>query len=168
MRNLVLLPALAVSSLMASQNAAAQVRIQTAPGGYAYAFANSDRPMIGVSTRSSGKRDTLGLLVGGAAWGLSGGDAEVLDSVITAAVRGDYVVTPEHIRMERGLEFYGRAPQYREVALLVGVEGMQPTEVAQILGQKPEAIRQRLARARAQLASALGEHAPAAWRKSEP
>jgi hypothetical protein len=58
---------------------------------------------------------TLGLLVGGAAWGLSGGDAEVLDSVITAAVRGDYVVTPEHIRMERGLEFYGRAPQYREV-----------------------------------------------------
>jgi hypothetical protein len=58
---------------------------------------------------------TLGLLVGGTAWGLSGGDAEVLDSVITAAVRGDYVVTPEHIRMERSLEFYGRAPQYREV-----------------------------------------------------
>jgi hypothetical protein len=58
---------------------------------------------------------TLGLVVGGAAWGLSGGDAEVLDAVITAAVRGDYVVTPEHIRMERGLEFYGRAPQYREV-----------------------------------------------------
>lgn len=57
------------------------------------------------------------------------------------------------------------APPYREVALLVGVEGMQPTEVAQILGQKPEAIRQRLSRARAQLAGALGEHAPAAWRK---
>lgn len=57
------------------------------------------------------------------------------------------------------------APPYREVALLVGVEGMQPTEVAQILGQKPEAVRQRLARARAQLAGALGEHAPAAWRQ---
>lgn len=57
------------------------------------------------------------------------------------------------------------APPYREVALLVGVEGMQPTEVAQILGQKPEAVRQRLARARAQLASALGDHAPAAWRQ---
>ena len=55
-------------------------------------------------------------------------------------------------------------PTYREVALLVGVEGMQPTEVAQILGQKPEAIRQRLARARTQLADALGEHAPASWR----
>ena len=36
-------------------------------------------------------------------------------TVITAAVRGDYVVTPEHIRMERGLEFYGRAPEYRQV-----------------------------------------------------
>jgi RNA polymerase sigma-70 factor (ECF subfamily) len=58
------------------------------------------------------------------------------------------------------------APPYREVALLVGVEGMQPAEVAQILGQKPEAVRQRLARARTQLAGALGEHAPAAWRKA--
>lgn len=56
------------------------------------------------------------------------------------------------------------APPYREVALLVSVEGLQPTEVAEILGQKPEAIRQRLARARALLAAALGEHAPAAWR----
>lgn len=53
---------------------------------------------------------------------------------------------------------------YREVALLVGVEGLQPTEVAQILGQRPDAIRQRLARARSQLAEMLGELAPAAWR----
>ena len=63
MRNLVLLPALAVSSLIATQDVAAQVRVQTVPGGYAYAFGDPDRPMIGVSTRSSGKRDTLGLLV---------------------------------------------------------------------------------------------------------
>jgi RNA polymerase sigma factor (sigma-70 family) len=60
--------------------------------------------------------------------------------------------------------FAALAPAYREVALLVGVEGMQPAEVAQILGQKPDAIRQRLARARTQLAEALGEHAPTAWR----
>lgn len=58
---------------------------------------------------------TLGLVIGGTAWGLSGGDQAVLDSVVTASVRGDYVVTPEHIRMERGLEFYGREPRYREV-----------------------------------------------------
>jgi len=54
--------------------------------------------------------------------------------------------------------FAGLAPAYREVALLVGVEGLQPTEVAAILGQRPEAVRQRLACARAQLAAALGEH----------
>jgi RNA polymerase sigma factor (sigma-70 family) len=62
--------------------------------------------------------------------------------------------------------FAGLAPAYREVALLVGVEGMQPTEAAQVLGQSPEAVRQRLSRARTQLAAALGEHAPAAWRSS--
>jgi len=60
--------------------------------------------------------------------------------------------------------FAALAPSYREVALLVGVEGLQPTEVAHILGLKPDAVRQRLARARAQLAEALGEHAPASWR----
>ena len=58
---------------------------------------------------------TLGMLIGGLAWGLSGGDQQVLESVVTPALRGDYVVTPQHIRMERGLEFYGRDPQYREV-----------------------------------------------------
>jgi RNA polymerase sigma-70 factor (ECF subfamily) len=60
--------------------------------------------------------------------------------------------------------FAALAPAYREVALLVGVEGLPPAEVAQILGQKPDAIRQRLARARTQLAEILGEHAPASWR----
>jgi len=49
------------------------------------------------------------------------------------------------------------ASSYREVALLVGVEGLTPTEVAEILGEKPETIRQRLARARTQLAAALGD-----------
>jgi predicted metalloprotease with PDZ domain len=44
-------------------NAGAQVRVQTAPGGFAYVMGDPDRPMIGVSTRSSGKRDTLGLLI---------------------------------------------------------------------------------------------------------
>ena len=58
------------------------------------------------------------------------------------------------------------SPAYREVALLVGVEGLKPTEVAQILDETPEAVRQRLARARAQLAEAHGDLAPASWRTS--
>lgn len=60
--------------------------------------------------------------------------------------------------------FASLAPAHREVALLVGVEGLQPTEVAEILGQRPEAVRQRLARARVQLAEALGDLAPTSRR----
>jgi hypothetical protein len=56
---------------------------------------------------------SMGLLFGGIAWGLSGGDNDVMEAVITPSVRGDYVVTPEHIRMEDTLEFLGRDPQYR-------------------------------------------------------
>lgn len=43
----------------------------------------------------------------------------------------------------------------REVLLLVGVEGLAHEEVATILGITPEATRQRLSRARAQLAEKL-------------
>ncbi len=58
---------------------------------------------------------TMGLLIGGMGWGLSGGDTQVLEAIVSPAVRGDYVLTPDHIRMERTIEFYGREPQYREV-----------------------------------------------------
>lgn len=62
--------------------------------------------------------------------------------------------------------FAALAPPYREVALLVGVEGLSPAEVALIIGQRADAVRQRLARARSQLVEALGEHAPA-WRRHD-
>ncbi len=57
---------------------------------------------------------TCGLVFGGAAWGLSGGDSSVLSAVVTPAVRGDYVITPAILRGERELTFFGRDPQYRE------------------------------------------------------
>jgi RNA polymerase sigma-70 factor (ECF subfamily) len=44
---------------------------------------------------------------------------------------------------------------FREVLLLVGVEGLRPTEAAVICGVSPEALRQRLKRARALLATRL-------------
>ena len=55
------------------QDAGAQVRVQSAPGAFAYVLGDPDRPMIGISTRSSGKRDTRGLLVESVT---SGGPAE--------------------------------------------------------------------------------------------
>ncbi len=54
-----------------------------------------------------------GLIIGGFAWALSGGDRDVMNAVFTPAVRGDYVVTPAHLRGERPLEFFGRDPAYR-------------------------------------------------------
>jgi len=53
-----------------------------------------------------------GLVVGGFAWVFSAGDNDVVKTVTTPAVRGDYVVTPEHLRGERPLEFIGREPDY--------------------------------------------------------
>jgi RNA polymerase sigma-70 factor (ECF subfamily) len=46
-------------------------------------------------------------------------------------------------------------PSHREVLLLVGVEGFSPAEAAGICGITPEAMRQRLSRARSQLAHRL-------------
>ena len=56
----------------------------------------------------------LGAVIGGFAWGLSGGDTEVLTAVISPAVRGDYVITPSHLRGEEPVEFIGRRETYRE------------------------------------------------------
>ena len=52
---------------------------------------------------------SAGVLFGGIAWGLSGGDREVADAVMNPAVRGDYVVTPAHLRGDRKLAFIGAA-----------------------------------------------------------
>ncbi len=61
----------------------------------------------------------LGLVFGGFAWGLSGGDTEVMTAVVSPAVRGDYVVTPSHIRGEERLQFIGRRPDYFEETVVL-------------------------------------------------
>jgi hypothetical protein len=55
---------------------------------------------------------TLGVVMGGMAWGLSGGDSDVMGAVLLPAVRGDYVVTPANLRGQRPLEFIGHRPGY--------------------------------------------------------
>jgi RNA polymerase sigma-70 factor (ECF subfamily) len=44
---------------------------------------------------------------------------------------------------------------YREVLLLVGIQGLTPAEAASVCAISPEALRQRLSRARALLARRL-------------
>lgn len=56
-------------------------------------------------------------------------------------------------RLEMALA--GLPPQHREVLLLVGYEGLTPSEAADVCGVTAVALRQRLARARAALAEAL-------------
>lgn len=58
-------------------------------------------------------------------------------------------------RLERGLA--ALPALHREVLLLVGVEGFTAAEAAVICGVTPETLRQRLSRARVQLARAIGE-----------
>jgi hypothetical protein len=65
---------------------------------------------------------TLGTVLGGLAWGLSGGDSDVLEAVLLPAVRGDYVVTPSHLRGVEPLEFVGRRPGYEADAAVVAEE----------------------------------------------
>ncbi len=57
------------------------------------------------------------------------------------------------VRLTRGL---ARLPvRYREVLLLVGVEGMAPAEAAMVCGVKPDAMRKRLERARDMLSAVI-------------
>ena len=56
-------------------------------------------------------------------------------------------------RVERALGVL--PPRYREVLLLIAVEGLTPAEAAEACAVTPEALRQRLSRARAMLAREL-------------
>jgi RNA polymerase sigma factor (sigma-70 family) len=58
-------------------------------------------------------------------------------------------------RVERALS--ALSPQQREVLLLVGHEGLTPTDAAAVCGIGAEALRQRLSRARAALAEQLDD-----------
>ena len=51
-----------------------------------------------------------GGVAAGMAYLASAGNQDVTTPILTPSVRGDYVVTPEHLRGERTLEFFGREP----------------------------------------------------------
>jgi hypothetical protein len=53
-----------------------------------------------------------GGLTAGMAWLFSAGDSDVVNPIIDASLRGDYVITPSHLRGERPVEFIGRSPEH--------------------------------------------------------
>jgi hypothetical protein len=53
----------------------------------------------------------LGTVVSGLAYLMTGFDADVARPVFYSAVRGDYVITPDHLQGRRAVEFVGRDPR---------------------------------------------------------
>ena len=51
---------------------------------------------------------TLGTVTSGFAWVFTGGRTDIAREIITASVRGDYVVTPENLTFNEPLVFTGR------------------------------------------------------------
>jgi hypothetical protein len=57
-----------------------------------------------------------GGLVGGLAWLFSGGDSDVATPIWTASVRGDYVISPDHLTGAKKLEFIGQSEEQKRAA----------------------------------------------------
>lgn len=57
----------------------------------------------------------LGGIVGGFAYGLTGGDDKVAKKVWDTSLRGTYVITPDHLRGDKPVRFLG-VPQEEEEA----------------------------------------------------
>jgi RNA polymerase sigma-70 factor (ECF subfamily) len=95
-------------------------------------------------------------------------EGEHLESLAFAGSAEASTATPHELavasesqrRLEAALAALPEA--HREVLLLVLVERLTPAEAAPVLGLTAEAVRQRLSRARTQLAAALAEPDPAA------
>ncbi len=79
----------------------------------------------------------LGLAFGGLGWALSGGDAAVAQVVIGPAVRGDYVVTPSHLRGERKLAFVGVAGPGEPADVMLGRGGPEDEYVESFYDYEP-------------------------------
>jgi hypothetical protein len=54
---------------------------------------------------------TAGFFVAGGAYVVTGGRKDIYDTILNPAWRGDYVITPEHLTMERRLVFVGPYPE---------------------------------------------------------
>ena len=52
----------------------------------------------------------LGLMTGGLGYLLSAGNADVADNIIYPAVRGNYIITPSHLKGEQPVVFIGPPP----------------------------------------------------------
>ena len=70
----------------------------------------------------------LGLLTGGLGYLLTAGRADVANDIIFPAVRGDYVITPNHLKGEERVVFVGSPPPAEPVPAQQPAAATAPTE----------------------------------------
>lgn len=91
---------------------------------------------------------------------------ELADAPVPAGTTPFEAVADSHtqLRVEKALAVL--PPAYREVILLVAIEGLPAADAGAALGLSPEAVRQRLSRARSMLTPALDPEGASARRSS--
>ena len=67
----------------------------------------------------------LGLITGGLGYVLTGGRADVANNIIYPAVRGNYVVTPNHLKGTEPIYFVGAAPDAPEPETIAAAPAAQ-------------------------------------------
>lgn len=99
--------AFALAALLVAAPAQAKPRSMGAEAGLGLASFFSTLPygMVKLVWAATG---TLGA---GLAWCFTGGDADPARKIMDGAVRGDYVLTPEHLTGKDPIEFIGRSPE---------------------------------------------------------
>ena len=70
----------------------------------------------------------LGLLTGGVGYLLTAGRADVANDIIFPAVRGDYLITPNHLKGEEPVVFIGSQPPAEPAPAQEGAAASTPTE----------------------------------------
>ena len=106
-RAVALLAVVALAATLTAAPAQAQTRSLGAEAGLGFASFFSTLP-YGIAKVVWALVGSLG---SGMAWCFTGGNGEVATAILDGAVRGDYVLTPDHLTGKEGIDFIGRSPE---------------------------------------------------------
>jgi hypothetical protein len=106
-RVVALAAAVALAATLTAAPAQAQTRSLGAEAGLGFASFFSTLPYGIVKVVWA----LVGTLGSGMAWCFTGGNGDVATAILDGAVRGDYVLTPDHLTGKEGIDFIGRSPE---------------------------------------------------------
>ena len=99
--------ALALVALLGASPAQAEPRSTGEAAGLGVASLLASLP-YGVAKLAWAAGGTIGA---GLAWCFTGGDSDPAKKIMDGAVRGDYILTPDHLTGRDSIEFIGRSPE---------------------------------------------------------